>query len=98
VRILAEVHYSLNLATEYFFLAKCYKRLLNDKVVFFVVAESDGDVISLVPHGVDESSGANGRNIDVSQEFDDFNLRFCLFLNNSKLVLEYCAIDVNSTL
>jgi hypothetical protein len=50
VRILAEVHYSLNFATEYFFLAECYKRLLKstflaeiytDKVALFVVAATD---------------------------------------------------------
>jgi hypothetical protein len=76
------------------FLAEIY----TDKVAFFVVVESDWDVIFLVPDGVDESCGANGRSIDVSQEFDDFNLRFWLFLNNSKLVLEYCALVVNSTL
>jgi hypothetical protein len=31
------------------------------------------------------------RVLQVIQELDDFNLR-CWFLNNNKLVLEYCAI------
>jgi hypothetical protein len=33
----------------------------------------------------------DGGSIDVLQELDDFNLRCWLYLNNNKLVLEYCA-------